>query len=296
MNNNKRNLLVYLILLITVAGIKAQQDPNYTFYRYNMNLINPAFAGAQETANLSLNVRSQWAGVQGAPETQSLVFGTPVGNSVGLGLSIINDQTFVENQTSLALDFSYKLKLDDAHDLYFGIKGAFTSYDVNTQGLLTYGIAQDMSLMNIDGRFNPNIGAGIYLKNDSYFISFSIPKILTPDRLEQNDGMARLGMDQIHYYLAGGYDIMLGGSVMLKPTMLVRYVEASPLSVDLTGIVEFNERIDLGAAYRVSESVSGIFMFKTRQINIGYAYEMPLENSIRNIDNGTHEIMMSLAF
>jgi len=261
-----------------------------------MNLINPAYAGASEMTDIGLNIRSQWAGVQGAPETQSFIFGTSVGKNVGIGLSVVNDKTFIENQTSLALDFSYKLKINENSNLFFGIKGGFASYDANTEGLLTYGIQQDMSLMNIDGRFNPNVGAGLYLKNDNYFISFSVPKILTPDRLEQNDGLARLGIDKVHYYLSGGYDISLSESVLLKPSALLRYVDASPISLDLTTLIEFNNRFDIGAAYRLDESISGLFIFKTGWVDIGYAYEVALENPVRNSDNGTHEIMMSLSF
>lgn len=287
---------VVLFLILMIGNLSAQQDPNYSFYRYNMNLINPAFAGASEKTNLGLNVRSQWAGVQGAPETQSLIFGTPVGKNVGIGLSIINDKTFIENQTSFSIDFSYKLKLNEGNDLYFGIKGGATSYDANTDGLVTYGIQQDMSLMNIDGRFNPNVGAGVYLKNEKYFIALSVPKILTPDRLEQNDGLARLGSDRTHFYLAGGYDFTFTENMIFKPTALVRYVDASPISLDLTAILEFNKRIDLGAAYRWDESISAIFIFKTGWLDIGYAYEIATENPIRNNANGTHEIMMNLQF
>lgn len=291
----KYNIFV-LLFMLSFVRLTAQQDPNYTFYRFNMNLINPAYTGASEMTDIGLNIRSQWAGVQGAPETQSFIFGTSVGKNVGIGLSVVNDKTFIENQTSLALDFSYKLKINENSNLFFGIKGGFASYDANTEGLLTYGIQQDMSLMNIDGRFNPNVGAGLYLKNDNYFISFSVPKILTPDRLEQNDGLARLGIDKVHYYLSGGHDISFSDSVILKPSVLLRYVDASPISLDLTTLIEFNNRFDIGAAYRLDESISGLFIFKTGWVDIGYAYEVALENPIRNSDNGTHEIMMSLSF
>ncbi|CAG2534627.1 PorP/SprF family [Maribacter dokdonensis] len=294
MKTNHIYRFIIVFTLLVVGRMSAQQDPNYTFYRFNMNLINPAFAGADETTDFGMNLRSQWSGVQGAPETQSFIFGTPLGKNVGIGLSVINDKTFIENQTAIALDISYKLKLSESHNLYFGIKGGFTSYDANTDGLLTYGIMQDASLMNIDGRFNPNVGAGVLLRHESYFISLSVPKILTPDRLEQNDGLARLGMDKPHMYLVGGYDINLGGNMMLKPSTSLRYVEAAPLSVDITGILEFNRKFGLGAGYRLNESISGLFMFRTNWIDIGYAYEMALENNISNIDNGTHEILMSL--
>lgn len=290
---------IYRIIIMSVffstSIMNAQQDPNYTLYRYTMNLINPAYAGANKTTDLGINVRSQWANVKGAPQTQSLIFGTPMGKNVGLGVSVISDKTFIEKQTSMALDFSYHLKLNEKYDLYFGLKGSFNSYNANTEGLVTYGISQDPKLMNLNGRFNPNVGAGLYLKHNDYFVSFSVPKILRADRLEQENGIATLGANRTHIYLAGGYNFALSGSTVFKPTVLFRYVNASPMSVDLTGVFEFNGNFDIGAAYRIDESVSGLVLFKaSKSMRIGYAYESSLKSSIQNIDNGTHEIMLSL--
>ena len=259
-----------------------------------MNLINPAYAGANETTDLGMNIRSQWSNVKGAPETQSFIFGTPVSENLGLGLSVISDKTFIEKQTSLSVDFSYHLKLTETHDLYFGLKAGFNSYNVNTDGLVTYGIQQDPNLMNLNGRFNPNFGVGLYLKHKDYFISLSVPKVLSPDRINEDDGVATTGADRKHMYLAGGYNFVLSKTTILKPSVLLRYVDASPLSVDLTALLDFNNYFDIGAAYRVDESVSGLAIFKVaKTMQIGYAYEASLNNSVRRLDNGTHEIMLN---
>ncbi|WP_262713970.1 type IX secretion system membrane protein PorP/SprF [Pareuzebyella sediminis] len=45
---------------------------------------------------------------------------------------------------------------------------------------------------------------------------------------------------------------------------------------------------------RLDESMSGIFIFKTEWMNVGYAYEMALKSAVHNINNGTHEIMLNL--
>lgn len=287
---------IMLLVLITATAVHAQQDPNYTFYVYNMNLINPAYAGASGTTDVGVNVRSQWSNVKGAPETQSFIFGTPVGKNVGVGISVISDKTFIERQTSLALDFSYHLQLSETHDLYFGLKGSFNSYDANTEGLVTYGIQQDPNLMNLNGRFTPNFGTGVYLRHQDYFLSLSLPKILSPDRLNEDDGVATTGTDRKHMYLAGGYNFILNGNTVLKPSVLLRYVDASPLSIDLTALIAFNDSFDLGAAYRIDESISGLAIFKVaKTMQIGYAYEASTNSSVRNLDNGTHEIMLKLS-
>lgn len=287
--------LIFLLVLVVSASLSAQQDPNYTMYRYNMNLINPAYAGANEVTNLGVNIRSQWSSVKGAPETQSFIFGTPVGRNLGLGVSVISDKTFIEKQTSIALDFSYHLRLNDSHDLYFGLKSGFNSYNANTNGLITYGIQEDPSLMNLNGKLNPNFGAGLYLKHKDYFLSISIPKLLSADRLEEENGIATTSADKNHLYVAGGYDFKLSANTILKPSVLIRYVDASPISIDLTTILAFNEFFDLGAAYRINESASGMAIFKvSNSMQIGYAYETPIESSVRSINNGTHEIMLNL--
>ncbi len=294
MNINK--LFLAVILGVAFNTAIAQQDPNYSFYRYNMNLYNPAYAGSGEGADLVLGLRSQWAGVEGAPESQSAIFGMPVGSKVGLGVSILNDKTFIETQTWLAVDFSYHIQLDDDNLLYFGLKASANSYDANTQGLLTYGVGQDGTLLDYESRFTPNVGAGVYLKNERYFVSLSAPKILSPERLQEREGNAYLGVDRMHAYLAGGYDFDLGNNMILQAMAMIRYVDASPLSYEATGIFDFGSRFKLGASYRYDESLGGLFLFEVGQgFNLGYAYETAIQNEVNNLDNGTHELFMRFA-
>ncbi len=149
--------------------------------------------------------------------------------------------------------------------------------------------------MNLNGRFSPNVGAGVYLKHEDYYLSLSIPRILSQDRLEESEGVAGTGSGRSHIYLSGGYDFALGINTMLKPSIMLRYVDAAPLSIDLTALLEFNDVFGFGAAYRIDESASGLVLFKVSNImQIGYAYEVAFESPVRNIDNGTHEIMLKL--
>ncbi len=289
-------LKTILFILLNIGFAKAQQDPQYTFYRYSMNVINPAYAGGNEGVEFTLGVRSQWAGVQGAPESQSAIFGMPLGRNVGLGVSILNDKTFIETQTWFALDFSYNVKINENNVLYFGLKGSANSYDINTDGLMTYGFGQDAALVGLESRFTPNIGAGIYLKNNKYFLSLSAPKIIGQDRLQERDGNAFLGTNRMHGYLSGGYDFMLSKSLTLSTIAMVRYVDASPLSYELTGFVDFGKRFDLGVGYRFDESISAMVLFNVSNgFDIGYAYETALENQINGLDNATHELFMRLS-
>ena len=290
-------IILSLLVLMATASTVAQQDPNYIFYRYSMNLVNPAYAGASESSELGLNIRNQWVGVEGAPETQSLFFGTHIGKNIGLGISVINDKTFIERQTSIMIDVSYRINLSRFTTLFFGIKAGASSYNVNTAGLTSFGIGSDPSLTGLDGTFSPNVGAGAYLKGQSYFVSLSVPKVLSPDRIEQGNGLAKLGSDKVHMYLSAGHDFDLGKSVIFKPSFMVRYVDSAPVSMDLTAAFLLKERIELGLAYRLNEGIAGMLIFNASdRFAVGYAYEAAFESPVSDGSLGTHEIILNIKF
>lgn len=53
----------------------------------------------------------------------------PVGEKVGVGLSIISDQIGPINETNAYADFSYTLQLGGPHKIAFGIKAGATFHD-----------------------------------------------------------------------------------------------------------------------------------------------------------------------
>src|ERR1700759_2027143 len=100
-------------LLLISSALFAQQESLFTMYRYHMNVINPAYAGVDKETVLTSTYRDQWVGIPQSPLTQAVSFGTHVGKNVGLGLSMVNNKTFIENQTFVGLDFSYKIKVHE---------------------------------------------------------------------------------------------------------------------------------------------------------------------------------------
>lgn len=260
-----------------------------------MNYVNPAYAGAESTTIFAANVRSQWSGVIGAPETQSFMASTYFGKNVGLGVSIINDKTFIESQTSLAIDFSYKLQWDNYTNIYFGLKASGNSYNANTDGLTTFGIGSDPSLMDLDGGVTPNVGLGIYFQNRKLSLSLSVPKILKPNRLEQDGGFAKLGRNKLHIYLMAAYNHEINEKLIFKPSTMIRYAENAPMSVDLTMALKYNAVFEFGAAYRLDEGFAGLMLFDlANSVTVGYAYESSTKSSLVNTNNGTHELMIKL--
>ena len=69
---SKASLILMVFTTLLATDLNAQQDPQYTHYMYNTLSVNPAYAGQRETLSVVGLHRSQWVGIDGAPQTQSL--------------------------------------------------------------------------------------------------------------------------------------------------------------------------------------------------------------------------------
>ena len=116
---------IYFIAILTIsvfAELRAQQDPHYTQYMYNMSVMNPAYAGSKENISGGLLYRKQWVEIEDAPTTGTFFIHSPVGKNVGLGLSAITDKIGPVEENNVYGDFSYTLNLGGEHKLAFGLK------------------------------------------------------------------------------------------------------------------------------------------------------------------------------
>ncbi len=296
MNKNKRLLGVIIVLLLGLTlRVESQQLPQFTQYMYNTISINPAYAGSREVLSIVGLHRSQWAGLDRAPETQTLSIHSPLRNEqLGLGLSFIKDQLGYENFTYLYGDFSYTVRLTRELNLAFGLKAGLTQYSVDDALLASENL--DAQIASIRNRWEPNFGAGMYLHTDKWYLGFSAPRLLNINHSDVEVNGVNYGViDRVSYYLTGGYVFDLNESLKFKPAALIKATRGAPLSYDLTANFLFNEKFWLGGSYRINEftsAIGGLVDFQvTRQLRVGYTYEYPL-SEINQYSSGTHEILL----
>lgn len=286
-----------IVVFLIAATSFAQQEANYALYRYTMNVINPAYAGADGNMSFVTNLRSQWVDVEGGPETQSFFFTMPVGQKVGLGVSVVSDQVFIESQTSLNIDFSYKLQLSESTNLFLGLKAGGGTYNIDRDGLSNIGLGSDPALNNIDTGFKPNVGIGAYLFNEKYFVSLSVPSLLSSERIDNSNGRVTQATEEAHFYLSGGYNFSISESTEFRPSTMIRYVSGLPVSADITAAFRFNKRFELGAAYRTDKAITGLMMINLADwMEVGYAYDSSTRSELSDVNDGTHEILLRFNF
>jgi len=295
MNYLKNTLRIVAFLL--VGTLYAQQQANYSLSNYTMNAINPAYAGADGKTAFTMNLRSQWVNVDQAPETQTLFFATPINDKIGIGVSVVNDRVFIESATSLNVDFSYKLQLNETMNLFLGLKAGGSTYNIDTNGVVYTGGPSDPVFGEVDSSFRPNVGFGAYLQGEKYFVSFGAPMLISNERLDEQDGIETQATEQPHLYLSGGYDIDLSSNLEFRPSAMLRYVSNSPLGVDITAAFRMYKRYELGVLYRTEGAISGVMMLNLADwLDLGYAYEAATRSELSSVNDGTHEVFLRLIF
>ena len=285
-----KRLLFFIGLALVPLISFSQQESYYTLYRYNMNVINPAYAGALGKNVFAFTSRRQWSSMQDAPSTLAFSYSSERANNVGLGLSVVSDKVFIEQQTFAYADFSYKLDMESTQ-LYLGLKAGGNFYSADPRVLSTYSTSSDPAQQQLS-RFNPNVGAGAYLRGELFWASFSIPRLFNVKR--ESDNLAVTAKDRVHSYLGGGADFAIGSGLLLKPSVLFRKVKGLPVTTDITTMLSWQNQFDLGVSYRTSSAFALLAVVSLGGFDIGYAYETPTVSSLSQLNLKTHEIVLRI--
>jgi len=282
-------LMTFGLVMVFCVETQAQQDPQYTQYMYNMNVINPAYAGSREALSLTALYRNQWSGLDGAPETFTFSGHLPINERIGVGLSAIADQIGPVKEQNLYADVSYTLNLGGEHRLAFGVKAGMTFHDVGLIDLDLIDPADEAFASNINQTY-PNIGAGFYYYTNRYYLAFSVPNMLNSVHLDA-DGRS-YGSEVQHYFLTGGYVFDLSPNTKFKPSVMVKSAFEAPTSFDVNANFLFYDRFEIGASYRLDDSFSGLVNFAvTPGIRVGYAYDHIISD-ISGVAPASHEVFV----
>lgn len=302
--NSIQKFKVILFFLYSSFGlvncIFSQQDPQYTQYMNNTQVVNPAYAGSTETLSIGVLGRAQWVSLEGAPRTGTLTVNLPVGlyDNMGVGLSLVHDQIGPATESNVVLDLAYALYLSRnvLSKLSFGIKAGMDYLDVNYEKLNIQNPNDPYFQSGIDGKLQPQIGAGIYYNSDRFYAGFSVPNFLNSQHFNENslenpnlDGIA---VERLHYFFISGYVFGLNPNLKFKPATMLKLVSGSPLQWDVSANFMLNNKVVFGTSYRWNASLSGLLGFHisdTVFVGVGYDYQ---STTLEDYSNGSYEAII----
>ena len=118
-----KKLIYILIMFLCPLILLSQQLPHYSLYTLNDVVINPALMSTKIDNQITLMVRDQWTGFQGAPKTQLLSYYNNNHDKYSRGISIVNDNTGPISMLSASLSGSYLIPIENRNKLSILVMG-----------------------------------------------------------------------------------------------------------------------------------------------------------------------------
>jgi len=293
-----------ITLLLVLSGLEmayGQQDVLVSQYMFNPLLLNPAYSGSKDYMMATLLYRKQWVDFKGAPESQVASLHGPLGlTNFGWGGIVSHDKIGVTNRTDVYANAAYHLPVGKKVKLGVGLRagGGFFSYKNSD---LVYWDPDDPAFSGDKvSRFLPNIGAGALLYSDKFYLGLSVPNVIAYDSSKSLSVDVRSGKvvphEVRHYYATVGAAFELNPDVVMRPSVLVKYVDNAPVEADFNLNFLLMQTLWLGGSYRTGDSfVALIELQLTRQWRLGYAYDFTFTD-VKSYSSGSHEIMLGYDF
>jgi len=284
------------IMLVISGSSYAQQDALFSQYMFNPYAINPAYAGSRSTISGVVLHRSQWVGMAGSPKTTTLSLHSPFkGRNFALGMTLMNDNIGPTTNTGFLASYGYHIKVLKGK-LSFGLRGGMFSTRLN-KGMLNYDDASDVH--NTGGLVkstSPNFDFGTYYYTQHFYLGLSVNHLAGISKSNSSmDGNSEFILDR-HYSLATGYAFAANPNIVVKPSLLVKYVNGAPINIDINTSVLFSKVFWLGASYRSSGSIILITEYNISDfLRIGYSYDFILGN-LKKYNSGSHELFIGVDF
>ena len=313
LNTIKRNMTMkryfspgIVVLMILFANtIWAQQDPQYTQYMYNTQVVNPGYVGSKMHTSIGLLGRSQWVNFEGAPQTGTLTYSTPLGQlaNMGIGFSLVHDEIGPSVETNLTVDYAYNLRMNEKGQLAFGIKAGIDVFNVDFSKLNIPLEGQgDIFDVNIDRKLQPQLGLGAYYFTDKFYAGASLPNIMKTKHFDSSsiDAIvsgqsgnlgATTAAEELHWFFITGYVFDLNENLKFKPATMVKVVEGAPVQWDASANFLIREKLTLGASYRLNAAVSAMAGFQVNDglfIGVGYDYQT---TELETYSDGSYEVI-----
>ncbi len=304
-------------MLLVIANAYGQELnlPVFTQYLADNNfVVSPTYAGIGDNLKIRANGLTQWVGIKGAPDNQSLYADFRIADRSGVGLSLYNDRNGNTIQTGAKFSFAHHIILDYYTKQYlsFGISYNINNFRIDTSNFIAYegdGTPIDFDPYITDNRktTNHNFDVGLLYRNKGFFLSFNANNILGKD-IEESIRALEPNL-LLNYQIYSGYTFKgpKKSGLEFEPSVYYQLFSSDKRSsTDLNfKLRKFNRNEDYywaGISYRFLNdqllkplNIGPMVGFKKSIFYFGYAYQVTM-NELSGFNSGTHVVTIGLDF
>ena len=288
------------------------QNVVYNHFYDNPYVFNPAEVGTSGYTSVSLNHRSQWTGIEGAPKISTLTFQTPFSyKRAAIGAYINTFDRGLFTTTDAWGTFGYTSYLTKTTTMHFGISAGITSTSLDLNEIDDPNDPILGDFLNNNMQVIGNVGFKLQAGSGLNF-GISLPQLLQKNLLNSQDfssyRFSPLDEVNIMLYYRKRFDKKIvnkkrrgvRGRVSVEdyyaPLQLYLFYKYSGLvddRIEFLATLNLGEHLWVGGAFRINYGPTGLFGIKGKSFRLGYAYE-PANDFVSGFTNGTHELQLQI--
>ncbi|MCO6360498.1 PorP/SprF family type IX secretion system membrane protein [Roseivirga pacifica] len=292
------------VLMLAMPRLQAQQLAQYSQYLNNYYLINSAATDIQNNVKMHLGYRGQWSGFQNSPQTIYLSAYAPlnkpndsqymqsamrlsdrvdstaltnkfqtVGNHL-IGTTITSDNLGLFNKTTFHVAYTYHLTLTRKLRLAASPKVGFVN--LNLADDLRVLEDNDQPFESFVNEYDQigmaDLGFGLWLYSDDFFAGYSMEQLLKnkTSNIEAGDEYEFLP----HHFFMLGFKYKIAPRWNLVPNALIRLVNGTPASIDMSVKAEYGSRLWGALSYRKGNAFVVMVGAKVSdRFSFGYSFD-----------------------
>lgn len=251
-----KKLYIILVSCLLTSALFAQQEEQFSQFMYNKLAFNPAYAGSKDGVCFTAVTRSQWVGgPEGTPQSQLLTFSMPMfGRKVGLGATIARHTIGLSERFTAEVSYAYRIPVALGY-LSMGLQGSVRLMRINfSDAVTTQPTGTDGAIPgDLQSKYVPNFGAGLYYHNTRFFIGVSAPRLLS-NSIDLAEDDLFITREIPHVYFTGGMRWDLNANLQFQPQILLKYVKNAPFEGDANINFIFVNKFTTGLSYRLGGS------------------------------------------
>lgn len=308
-----RKLIIYVSILTMAYSFGQELNlPVFTQHLADNNfVVSPTFAGIGDNLKIRANGLTQWVGIKGAPDNQSIYGDFRISDRTGVGLSFYNDRNGNTIQTGAKFSFAHHLTLDyySRQYLSFGISYNINNFRIDINNFDNGNGNPAINPLVTDDRrtTNHNFDAGFLYRLKGYFLSFNVNNFLD----KNFDGNIRKLEPNLllNYQIYTGYTFRgpKKSGIEYEPSIFYQMFSSDKRSsTDLNFKVRKYDRNEdyfwAGISYRFLNdqflkplNIGPMVGFQKSIFYFGYAYQITT-NDLSAYNSGTHVVTIGLNF
>lgn len=287
----KHSCLFFLFLFYGFC-LPAQQLYHFYHTLFNDLMLNPAAAGINHCKIAGVDIRKQWVGFSGSPETQNAFFHGSFYKKTGLGAIFFNDKAGAVKFNGMELDYAYQPIKNRDHILSFGLGATVLQYSLDNSSFKPE-LSGDPNLAGkMSKAMDFDAATGVYYKNNYFLVSIGIKHLIQPKfKLGDTHGNVIVR----HYYLTASYNVIMNRKFRFEPSVFIRSIGRPFPQFDFSSKIIMKDKYWYGLAYRHKDAVIVFVGMDIGQLSVGYNYEYVVSMLNYNT-SGSHELLLKYTF